>query len=149
MPFTTIPRPVKMPDVVKRFSNFIEKNKEMICEDFSIRLEVCIQNLRKTTGESNDTNSYFPVSEILHTHTLRQLQIELGNFLSNEQRVAILIDNLDQAWERQNNIEALSEILWSLLEVGRQLPIKLQQQSSEKQKIKLSPCYFSAFRHFL
>ena len=136
------PPPGQNADVVKRFSNFIEKNKEMICEDFSIRLEVCIQNLRKTTGESNDTNSYFPVSEILHTHTLRQLQIELGNFLSNEQRVAILIDNLDQAWERQNNIEALSEILWSLLEVGRQLPIKLQQQSSEKQKIKLSLAIF-------
>ena len=136
------PPPGQSADVVKRFSNFIEKNKEMICEDFSIRLETCIQDLKKTTGKSNDTNSYFPVSEILHTHTLRQLRIELGNFLSNEQRVAILVDNLDQAWERQNNIEALSEILWSLLEVAKQLPIELQQQSSKKQRIKLSLTIF-------
>ncbi|MDE0326141.1 MAG: hypothetical protein OXN27_19655, partial [Candidatus Poribacteria bacterium] len=110
--------------------------------NFSIRLEACIKNLKKTTRESNDTNSYFPVSEILHTHTLRQLRIELGNFLSNEQRVAILVDNLDQAWERQNNIEALSEILWSLLEVAKQLPIELQQQSSKQQRIKLSLAIF-------
>lgn len=136
------PPPSQSTDVVKRFSNFIEKNKEMICEDFSIRLEACIKNLKKTTRESNDTNSYFPVSEILHTHTLRQLRIELGNFLSNEQRVAILVDNLDQAWERQNNIEALSEILWSLLEVAKQLPIELQQQSNKEQRIKLSLTIF-------
>ena len=136
------PPPGQSADVVKRFSNFIEKNEEMICEDFSIRLEACIKNLKKTTRESNDTNSYFPVSEILHTHTLRQLRIELGNFLSNEQRVAILVDNLDQAWERQNNIEALSEILWSLLEVAKQLPIELQQQRNKKQRIKLSLTIF-------
>ena len=136
------PPPGQSADVVKRFSNFIEKNKKMICEDFSIRLEACIQNLKKTIRESNDANSYFPVSEILHTHALRQLRIEIGNFLSNEQRVAILVDNLDQAWERQNNIEALSEILWSLLEVARQLPIELQHQSSKKQRIKLSLTIF-------
>ena len=136
------PPPGQSADVVKRFSNFIEKNKEIIYEDFSIRLEDCIQNLKKTTRESNDTNSYFPVSEILHTHTLRQLRIELGKFLSNDQRVAILVDNLDQAWERKNNIEALSEILWSLLEVTKQLPIELQQQSNKEQRIKLSLTIF-------
>lgn len=32
------PPPSQNVNVVKRFSNFIEKNKEMICEDFSIRL---------------------------------------------------------------------------------------------------------------
>ena len=136
------PPPSQSADEVKRFSDFIEKNKEIICEDFSIRLEACIKNLKKTTRESNDTNSYFPVSEILHTHTMRQLRIELGNFLSNEQRVAILVDNLDQAWERQNNIEALSEILWSLLEVAKQLPIELQQQSNKEERIKLSLTIF-------
>ena len=136
------PPPGQSADVVKRFSNFIEKNKEIIYEDFSIRLEDCIQNLKKTTRESNDTNSYFPVSEILHTHTLRQLRIELGKFLSNDQRVAILVDNLDQAWEQKNNIEALSEILWSLLEVTKQLPIELQQQSNKEQRIKLSLTIF-------
>ena len=129
-------------DVVERFFNFLEKNEEIICEDFSTRLETCTQNLEKTIGKSNDTNSYLPVSEILHTHTLRQLRIELGNFLSTDQRVAILVDNLDQAWERQNDIEALSEILWSLLEVAKQLPIELQQQSSKKQRIELSLAIF-------
>ena len=129
-------------DVVKRFFEFIEKNKGIICEDFSTRLAICMQNLEKTIEKSNDMNSYLPVSEILHTHTLRQLRIELGNFLSNNQRIAVLVDNLDQAWERQNDIEALSEILWSLLEVAKQLPIELQQQSSKKERIKLSLTIF-------
>ena len=85
-------------------------------------LESCIQNLDKAIGKSNDENSYLPISEALHSHTLKRLRSELGKYLSSEQRVAILVDNLDQAWERQNDIEAFSEILWGLLEIAKDLP---------------------------
>lgn len=129
-------------DKTERFFNFIENNKDIICEDFSTRLEICIQNLEGTIGKSNDTNSYSSVSEVLHSSILRELRLELGNFLSNEQRIAILIDNLDQAWERQNDLDALSEILWNLLEVVRQLPAELQQQSNKKHRLELSLAVF-------
>ena len=70
------------------------------------------------------------------------MRVELGNFLSNEQRIAVLIDNLDQAWERQNEIDSLSEILWSLLEVAKELPTELQQQSNKKHRLELSLAIF-------
>ncbi len=136
------PPSVRSTDAAERFFNFAEKNREIICEDFSTRLEICTQDIKEKIEGSNDENIHSSVSEILHSHTLRQLRIELGNLLSNEQRIAILIDNLDQAWERQNDIDALSEILWSLLEVAKQLPIELQQQSSKQQRIKLSLTIF-------
>ena len=110
--------------VEQDFFNFVEENEEAICNDFSTRLETCAQVIVK----SNGVNSDLPITETLHSGILKQLRTELGKFLSKKQRVAILVDNLDQAWERRNDIEALSEIFWGLLEVGQQLPDELQRQ---------------------
>ena len=129
-------------NVEQNFFNFVKKNKDLICKDFSTRLETCIQNLDTAIEESNDENSHFPVSEVLHSYTLKRLRAELGKYLSNDQRVAILVDNLDQAWERQNDIEALSEILWGLLEVAKDLPRDLQKEDSRRQSIQLSLAIF-------
>ena len=130
-------------DAVERsFCDFVRKNAEIICEDFSTRLETCAQNLEGAIVESNDENSYLPVSEALHSGILKQLRAELGKCLSKKQRVAILVDNLDQAWERQNDIEALSEILWGLLDVAKQFPDELQRQDSRRQSIQLSLAIF-------
>ena len=133
---------VPINDAEQSFCKFVEENNEIICKDFSTRLETCTQNLEGAIGESNDENSYLPVSEALHSGVLKQLRAELGKCLSKKQRVAILVDNLDQAWERQNAIEALSEILWGLLEVAKQLPVELQRQDSRRQSIQLSLAIF-------
>ena len=124
------------------FRNFVEENKEVICEDFSTRLENCVQNLNRTIEAYNDQNSRSSVSEALHSGILKQLRTELGQFLSKKQRVAILVDNLDQAWEQQNDIEALSEILWGLLEVAQDLPLNLQREDSRRQGIQISLAIF-------
>ena len=128
--------------VEQSFFNFVEENREIICADFSTRLETCTQNLDRAIGKSNDENFDLPVSETLHSGILKELRVELGKFLSKKQRIAILIDNLDQAWERQNDIEALSEILWGLLDVANHLPVELQRQDSRRQSIQLSLAIF-------
>ena len=116
--------------VEQKFFKFVKENHAIICEDFSTRLETCVQNLHRAVSDPSDGNSYFSISEALHSGILKELRRELAEFLSKKQRVAILIDNLDQAWERQNDIEALSEILWGLLDVARQLPEQLQRQAN-------------------
>ena len=126
----------------QRFYSFVTKNEEIICEDFPTRLESCVQDLKDAVGASNGENTYLPVSEALHSGILKQLRVELGEYLSKKQRVAILVDNLDQAWEQHNEIEALSEILWGLLEVAKQLPGELEKQDSRRQSIQLSLAIF-------
>ena len=81
-------------DIAQSFFNFVEKNKEIIRTDFSTRLELCTQSLEAATTESNDKNSYLPVSEALHSGILKQLRVELGNFLSSE---CTAIGNLDHS----------------------------------------------------
>ena len=129
-------------DQERDFSEFVTRNTEIVCEDFSTRLETCTQNLEDTITRSNDENTYFPVSEALHSGILKRLRIELGKFLSKKQRVAILVDNLDQAWERQDDIEALSQILSGLLDVGRELRMELEREDSRRQPINVSLAIF-------
>ena len=128
--------------VAQNFFKFVEENRKVIQSDFSTRLETCIQNLERAIEKSDNGNSYLSVSEALHSGILKQLRVELGKFLSNKQRVVILIDNLDQAWEQQNNIEALSEILWGLLEVAQKLPMELGKQDNRRQSIQLNLSIF-------
>ena len=129
--------------IEQQFYDFVKKHDQLICDDFSIRLESCIQNLERARDKSNyDNNSSLPVSEVLHSGILRQLREELGNFLSKNQRVAILVDNLDMAWERQNDMEVLCEILWCLLEVGQGLPAEFQRKDSRRQSISINLAIF-------
>ena len=127
----------------QRFYEFVKEHRKLICDDFSARLEACIQNLEGAIDESNyDKNSSLPVSEVLHSGILRQLREELGDFLSKNQRVAILVDNLDMAWERQDDMEVLCEILWCLLEVGQGLPAEFQKKDSRRQGISINLAIF-------
>ena len=126
----------------QNFYSFVRQNEEVICADLPTRLGSCIQNLKRAIGASNTGNSYLPISEALHSGILRQLRVELGEYLSKKQRVAILVDNLDKAWDQQNEIEMLSEILWSLLEVAKKLPEELERRDSRKQGIQLSLAVF-------
>ena len=131
-----------MDDQERAFSNFVTRNAKIICEDFSTRLETCTKDLDDAMIKSNHDNSYLPVSEALHSGILKQLRSELGKYLSKKQRVAILVDNLDKAWERQNDIEALSEILSGLLDVGIELRTELEKNDSRRQPINFSLAIF-------
>lgn len=127
----------------QQFCNFVKEHQNLICDDFSARLEVCIQKLQGAIDQSNyDKDSSLPISEALHSGILRQLREELGNFLSKNQRVAILVDNLDTAWDRQNDMEVLCEILWGLLEVGQGLPAEFQRRDSRRQSISINLAIF-------
>lgn len=129
--------------IERRFHDFVRKHDQLICEDFPVRLEACVQELEEAIENSgHDTNAPLPVSEVLHSGILRELREELGHFLSKNQRVAILVDNLDMAWERQEDMDVLCEILWSLLEVGQGLPTIFRRRNSGRQSIPINLAIF-------
>ena len=135
-----VPLPGQIDTVGESFREFVKKNENIIRPDFSTRIETCIQTIKESY---NDEHSYLPVSETLHSGILKQLRLQLGElFISKKQKVNILVDNLDQAWERQNDISNLSEILWGLLEVSRKLPEELQRHDSRRHRIHLSLAVF-------
>ena len=81
----------------------LDRSDGLLREDFSIRLERCVADLTKYVdeGKQNETvaKTRFAISEILHGNILSEVRKVLGEVLNKKQRVAILIDNLDKAWD--------------------------------------------------
>jgi hypothetical protein len=82
------------------------------------------------------------VSEILHDAMLRDLRQLLGEVLHPLSRVAILIDNLDKAWGRAEDIKYLSDLLRGLLEVSARIPKDFAQSSHWRKRVNLSLSVF-------
>ena len=96
----------------------LDQNSEVLRQDFSVRLERCVQALLANesilSGGRLDT-SQVGVSEALHSGLLRKLRLVLVSALEEKRRIAILVDNLDKAWDKQSDVEKLSEFLLGLL----------------------------------
>src|ERR1019366_7904726 len=96
----------------------LDQNSEVLRQDFSVRLERCVQALLANesilSGGRLDT-SQVGVSEALHSGLLRKLRLVLVSALEEKRRIAILVDNLDKAWDKQSDVEKLREFLLGLL----------------------------------
>src|SRR5438046_1140731 len=68
--------------------------------------------------DAKPDDQYLKISEWLHTKAIPQLRILLGQALHDKQQVMILIDNLDDPWQRDQNIGYLADLLRGLLRVS-------------------------------
>jgi hypothetical protein len=83
-------------------------------DSFSDRLERKIEEFR--FQEELKTS----MSEDLHKGVLKELRIALLAVLQNKRRIAILVDNLDLAWDnRRDDLGALSSVIIGLLEAAQ------------------------------
>lgn len=90
--------------------------------NFAVRLERLLDDLLaqldQLPGGTGDAQSW--LSERLHSTALTELRRLMGQALKDRQRVALLIDNLDKAWERDADREQQSRMILGLLSaVGR------------------------------
>jgi hypothetical protein len=58
------------------------------------------------------------ISERLHETTLMDLRLVLGKALASKQKVAFLLDNLDEPWRPHHDVSYLSDLLSGLLRVS-------------------------------
>ena len=84
-------------------------------EDFSIRLESCVEALSGLGRTDSVASARQAISEALHSGLLKDLRECLGKLLKGNNRVAVLVDNLDKSWSRHSDFSALSEVLLGLL----------------------------------
>jgi hypothetical protein len=98
---------------------FVDVNSSWIMPEFSIRLESAIGQLLEmppqTTLEVHRQN----ISERLHEDMLPRLKAVIGNLISNKtNRVIVLMDNLDKAWDQNQDLTLVSDLLFGLLSVS-------------------------------
>lgn len=113
----------------------MEQNGEMLRQEFSIRLERCVEALLKQQ-ESNLSQSIetarMSVSEALHEGILKELRIVLGRLLLNKKRVVVLIDNLDKSWDKNSDLTSLSEFFLGLLSAAKRVSIDFKHEDSRR-----------------
>jgi len=91
--------------------------------DLATRLEDAIAEiLAKAAGASDDRELRDIVSSSLRVQWLKELHREIRDAAdAHYERIAILVDNLDKAWERGTDFEATSRFLLALLSASGQV----------------------------
>lgn len=118
--FAQRPAPMLPDSPEGALSNYLRGPGSMANRDFSVRLETAVERLLEVTDAEGVTEERASISELLHAGTLRDLRTLLVKALVGRDRVAVLIDNLDQAWDPAADLDQLSGLLLGLLgTVGR------------------------------
>lgn len=121
----------------------LDDEKSVLAGDFTVRLQRCAEAILATeANESSPENFRTAISESLHQRILKQLRIRLGNILAHKKRVAILVDNLDKAWDKQSDIGPLTEFLLGLLSASARLPVEFRHADAYRQPVRVSVAIF-------
>ena len=116
----------------QRLLDVLNARGKFLRKDFSIRLEQCIEDLNNKVSQlkSDDRRreaSRHAISEAIHENVLGELRRLLGKVLGGKHRVAVLMDNLDKAWDKQTDIDTFSNLLLGLLAAAGRLTTDFQR----------------------
>lgn len=122
--------------------NYVQAHKDFFEPDFSLRLETAISNMMSITPQDTIAGDRAAITSALHENVLSELRRLLGSVLTNKERVAILIDNLDKAWERAADIEHLSFFLLGLLSAIKRVEREFSKSSGGRLPVPVTLAVF-------
>lgn len=115
-----------------------------ITDGFAVRLErVVAEVLRDVANLPESVQEQRGVlNQKLHTLAIQALRRSIGEALSDRDRIAMLIDNLDKAWERGANYELLSRIIFGLLTAAGRVSSDFHREDARKKCVNLTLAEF-------
>ena len=111
-------------------------------DDFAVRLERALDALLPLSEEGGIEQTRIAISEVLHSSLLMELRRILGEVLSERERVAVLVDNLDKAWERNGDLEYLSELILGLLNTASKISLEFSKSNVWRKPVNLTLAIF-------
>ena len=124
------------------FIHLVDAHRNIILSEFSVRLENAVTALQHIQPTTSAQSQRLSISELLHGSILPQLRTHLGKVLSIKERVAVLVDNLDKAWDPQSDVKGLGDFIFSLLSVGERITEEFQKTGHWRRPVKLSITVF-------
>lgn len=129
----------------KDLVEFAKSYTGLLDEDFTIRLERSVGNLIGL-GEKNITQSVeqfrISISEAIHKNIIGRFRSAFSKALKETHRVAILVDNLDKAWDKSSDFDHLAHFLLGLLASASRIPDEFQREHVGRGTINLSLALF-------
>lgn len=109
---------------------------------FSVRLERLVISLEELLDEGVDPTSIAEsrnqINSALYGRTLKELRTLLGAALTDRSQVAVLVDNLDKAWERGANLDLLARLLLGLLTGVGRIVDEFRRENSVKSRVNVN-----------
>jgi len=121
---------------------FVNEHNTIIKPDFSIRLETAVNSLKDFENQSTAEKQRIRISELLHNEIITKLRNILGQVLESKNRVVILIDNLDKAWNRGSDFSLLSDLLLGLLRTTHAIERDFRKTDHWRKSVNLSMIIF-------
>jgi len=117
-----------------------------VSASLSVRLEKLVDSLVALSPEGLDPASISAsrdsINAALYGGTLKELRTLLGKTLVSRTRVAVLVDNLDKAWERGADLNLLARLLLGLLSVVGRVVDEFQKENPAKARVNITLTVF-------
>ncbi|HEY6341956.1 MAG TPA: hypothetical protein VIY49_10725 [Bryobacteraceae bacterium] len=126
----------------RAFLEFVDENASWITPEFSIRLESSISRLLAGPAPTSLEGHRRTISEKLHGDVLPRLKTVIGNLISGKNRVIVLIDNLDKAWDQTQDLSRVSDLLFGLLSVSGRIASDFDRDPAFREKVHFSLILF-------
>jgi hypothetical protein len=122
----------------EKLMTYVADRHESLCIPFSERLDRAVKTLTGVGELPSALQQRSRISEMLHSGELRDLRELLGAVLTDRQKVAILVDNLDEPWGHGQNFAHLSELLLGLLRVASDVSNEFQRRDHGQKPVNVS-----------
>ena len=124
--------------------NFVDTTNFGLRDDFTVRFERTVAAIESTgiVDKEGISERRDLLNEALHSEAIRKLRRLIGPVLKGRNRVAILIDNLDKAWDREADLDAVSQLLLGLLAAIGQVATEYQKEDFWRDRISLTLATF-------
>lgn len=103
---------------------FVEAHRDLIGAPFERKLDEAARWLED--AQFNDDN----FSKVAHDRFLSESTKTMMPLLRSFQRIFILVDNLDKAWERDADLELQANMVYALFGAGKRLEDDIRRRSS-------------------
>lgn len=129
-----------------RLTEILDRDNRALREDFAVRLERLVRkidvHLVSPTPSSHDEGFQRGISEVMHSTIIRELRLAIGDVWQDGRRLAILVDNLDKAWDKAPDLDSVSQSLLALIGVPDRIVKDFARDDSRRRPIKISLALF-------
>ncbi len=127
------------------YLSFIEENSSLFLTDFSTRLEEQIEDVLMNYEINNSDRQVdfrIKLSEYLHDNIINEVKNMFADVISKNEKIIVLVDNLDKSWRKDARINILSKYILGLLGVTGRIAKDFAYIKTKQRKIEFNLTIF-------